>query len=199
MRIVGGRLRGRKFSAPKGLATRPTQERVREALFNICQQVIEDVSFLDLFAGSGAVAFEALSRGAKEAVLVDKSRLAQKAILKNAVDLGLKERISFFFGEAKSWVERFSMQKREFGLIYLDPPYSTSAEDSFGLELLDLLNGTRLLSPEGQLFIEDASRAASYYPKRLSRLELVKVRLFGESALLQYRASSPQMPSLRLN
>jgi 16S rRNA (guanine(966)-N(2))-methyltransferase RsmD len=120
VRVVGGRLGGRPLVAPRGRATRPTPERVREALFSILVSV-EGERVLDLFAGSGALALEALSRGAASAVLVDSSDAAIGAIRRNLDALGLvaevrRQSVLAFLGRARA-------DARQYDLVFLDPPY----------------------------------------------------------------------------
>lgn len=158
MRIVGGALRGRRFPAPKGKGTRPTSERVREALASALEArgAIADARVLDLFAGSGALAFEALSRGATHAVLVEADRKAQRGLLKSAEALGLSARLTLrrddLFGaraaEALAGLGPFD-------LIFADPPYARLAE------LTPLFEGLAPALSEHALFaVERASQDA---------------------------------------
>ena len=126
MRIVAGRYRGRRLTAPPGLDTRPTSDRVREALFNILGD-IEGLRVLDLFAGSGALAIEALSRGAAGAVLVEQDPRAVDAIRANLDALGASE-ARVVRGDALAWLRR---AEGEWDIVFLDPPYS-SARDLAG-------------------------------------------------------------------
>lgn len=123
MRIVGGELGGRRIVAPPGRATRPTADRVREAVFNQVGPV-EGVSVLDLFAGSGALGFEALSRGAAQATLVERSSRALAAIRKNAADLGLEERTRVVGADWRAGLARERAAGHVYGLVVIDPPYS---------------------------------------------------------------------------
>lgn len=120
MRIIAGEARGRRLFAPPGRDTRPTLDRVRESLFSILQSRLPGATVLDLFAGSGALAFEALSRGAKRAVLVDSDRCAQAAIRRNLEALGYADRATLLPMDWRRALERLS---GEFDLIFLDPPY----------------------------------------------------------------------------
>ena len=126
MRIVGGAFRGAVIKAPRGRATRPTTDRVRESLFNMLSHsfedfFLEDVRVLDLFAGSGALAFEALSRGAAFALLVDHNAEARGAQRENIEALGLEGRVRLFRRDALKLGKAGRMGP--FGLIFLDPPY----------------------------------------------------------------------------
>jgi 16S rRNA (guanine966-N2)-methyltransferase len=153
VRVVGGRLGGRTLVAPRGRATRPTPERVREALFSILGPV-DGLSVLDLFAGSGALAIEALSRGAASAALVDSSPAAAAAIRRNLETLGLEAEIrrqavgSFLVGAARA-------RARHYDLVFLDPPYRHSP--TLGRELSLAL--APVLAPGARVVAESDRRA----------------------------------------
>jgi 16S rRNA (guanine966-N2)-methyltransferase len=124
VRVISGRFGGRPLVAPRGRATRPTSDRVREALFSILVSV-EGARVLDLFAGSGALAIEALSRGAAEATLVDSSAAAIGAIERNLIALGAsaqlrRQRVAAFLEQARS-------DARQYDLVFLDPPYQRAS------------------------------------------------------------------------
>jgi 16S rRNA (guanine966-N2)-methyltransferase len=123
MRIVAGTLGGRRLKAPSGRGTRPTSDRVREALFSILGSV-EGVRVLDLFAGSGALGIEALSRGAASAVFVDSDQRAISAVRANLEDLGLEAEAH----RRDALLYLRSAPEAPFGLVFLDPPYSSAGE-----------------------------------------------------------------------
>ena len=148
MRIIAGTARSRTIEAPKGRDTRPTLDRVRENLFNILQMRIFDAVCLDLFAGSGALAFEALSRGASHAVLCDHDRNAHLVEKKNAQSLGFDERCEIFLSDWHDAVQRLS--GRAFDLIFLDPPYDSGLEDRALAQIRD----TSLVGEETLLIVE---------------------------------------------
>ena len=122
MRIIAGEARGRRIEAPPGLHTRPTLDRVRENLFNMLQAEIPGSRVLDLFAGSGALSLESLSRGADEAVLVDSDRTACLIQRKNIEKLGYQERTKQFCCD---WKKAINEMRKDgaFDLVFLDPPY----------------------------------------------------------------------------
>jgi 16S rRNA (guanine966-N2)-methyltransferase len=120
LRVIGGELRGRRLLAPPGRDTRPTSDRVREAVFSILGPV-DGARVLDLFAGSGALAIEALSRGAAEATLVDSSTAAADAIRRNLSALGLDAQVRR--QRASVFLERARAAQRQYDLVFLDPPY----------------------------------------------------------------------------
>lgn len=121
MRIIAGTARGTRLRTPKGWDTRPTADRVKESLFDILGARVQNACVLDLFAGTGALGLEALSRGAAHAVLVDK---ATPAVLReNAAHTRLAERTEIRAGDAFSELARFSREERVFDFIFCDPPY----------------------------------------------------------------------------
>jgi 16S rRNA (guanine966-N2)-methyltransferase len=120
VRVIAGIHGGRTLVAPRGRTTRPTSDRVREALFSILGQ-IGGATVLDLFAGSGALAIEALSRGATSATLVDSSAAAIAAIRRNLDALGIDAEV--VRGDAAAWCEQAKRRARQYDLVFLDPPY----------------------------------------------------------------------------
>ena len=128
MRIISGQARGRKLKTLEGLDTRPTLDRTREALFNILQQRVRNARVLDLFAGSGALALEALSRGAGSAVLCDQSPAACGIIRENIALVRMEDRARLLCCEASQALER--LVGEQFDLIFLDPPYHKGLIDA---------------------------------------------------------------------
>lgn len=124
MRIIAGNARGRTFEAPKGMDTRPTLDRVRENVFNILQLKVRGAHVLDLFSGSGAMAFEAVSRGAEAAVLVDCDRQANMVQKQNAMKLHMAEQCTILQCDWKQAVSQFAAKGEKFGVVFLDPPYA---------------------------------------------------------------------------
>ena len=125
MRIVAGKYRSRKLESLEGEATRPTADRVRESLFNILASRVEGAYVLDLFSGSGALALEAVSRGAEYAVLNDKSPKAFKIIEKNVDTLKAQEQTGVMCQDAHNAIDMLADSGMKFSLIFLDPPYDS--------------------------------------------------------------------------
>lgn len=123
MRIIAGSARGRTIAAPKGQDTRPTQDYVRESLFNILQRDVLQAHVLDLFAGSGALALEALSRGAEDAVLSDHAADAIQTIQRNVETLRFQEQATVIRADWQAALARLASEGRRFTLVFLDPPY----------------------------------------------------------------------------
>jgi 16S rRNA (guanine(966)-N(2))-methyltransferase RsmD len=133
MRIIAGSLRSRTLQAPPGLATRPTSDRLRETLFNVLSPRIERAELLDLYAGSGAVGIEAISRGAARVVFVERAASALKVLRANLARLEIKEGYEVQAGSANAFLRRGGAG---FDVVFLDPPYDAEAEYGATLGLL---------------------------------------------------------------
>ncbi len=123
MKVIGGTARGRKLKVPKGLTVRPTAARVKESLFNILPHDFSGLRVLDLYAGSGNVSIEALSRGAVEAVLVDESARSAAVIRANLTRLELLQRAQVWIVPVARALRKLDKAGEKFDLIFLDPPY----------------------------------------------------------------------------
>lgn len=149
MRIISGDYRGHRIKAVPGVGTRPTADKIKGAIFNVLREKIENSRVLDLFSGTGNLAFEALSRGAKEAVLVEKSRIAQEVIRENIEHLGI-ENAKLMTMDAFEYLKQ--SQEDEFDLVFIDPPYHQGLA---GKSLNHLVNPCRL-SAFGVIIVETA-------------------------------------------
>jgi len=156
MRIIAGIARGRTLISPKGRQTRPTQDYVRESLFNIIQRDVPGAAVLDLFAGTGALALEALSRGADSAVLVDSSRLAIECIRRNVDTLGFSRQACVLQGDWRTVLDKTLAPDARFDLVFLDPPYQLTKY----AEMTDVLARKGLLAEDALLVIEHRRDAA---------------------------------------
>lgn len=175
MRVVAGRLGGRPLVAPPGRGTRPTPERVREALFSILGSV-EDRRVLDLFAGSGALGIEAVSRGAAELTLVESSRAAVGAIRRNLASLGVEaevrqQKVARFLQQARE-------ERRQYDLVFLDPPYAEAR--GLGPKLSEAL--APLLGASAVVVFESDRRT----PPELEPLEQIDERRYGDTLIRIY-------------
>ncbi len=181
LRIIAGKFKGRILTVPKTVTTRPTQGSLRGAVFNICQLEIENATFLDLFAGSGAMGFEALSRGAAHITLVETNKQALFAIEKNITLLDVTTQVSLLNMDATLAIER--LKARPFDIIYVDPPYKEQVGP-----ILEKIEG--LLKPGGILFVEERfnpkKEPTPFTPR--SKLLLKSSRRFGAALLHQYLA-----------
>ena len=139
MRIIAGEARGRTFDAPPGKHTRPTLDRIRENMFNMIQAEIPGSRVLDLFAGSGALSYEALSRGAAYAVLADSDRNANSVQKKNIEKLRYNDRTTVLFCDWKKAVEYLHRGNEKFDIVFLDPPYSMADLREVFSSLIDII------------------------------------------------------------
>ncbi len=183
MRIVGGRFRGRAIAAPSGTLTRPTSDRVREALFNILAHgvdgfEIEGARVLDLFAGSGALGLEALSRGAAYCLFVEDNADARGAVRENIEALGLTGASKLWRRDATKLGPASPMQP--FQLLFADPPYGKGLGE---LALSAAAEG-RWLSPGAVCVLEERADAAIAIPADFAPLD---VRTYGDTALHFFR------------
>src|ERR1700757_1694765 len=185
MRIIAGRLRSRTLQAPAGLATRPTSDRLRETLFNVLAPRIEGADFLDLYAGSGAVGIEALSRGAKHVVFVERAPAALKVLRGNLAKLGLTTGFSIQSGSVGAYLRRAASEGRRFDVVFLDPPYD--AENEYA-EALGLLGGNASgVRAQGAVVIAEHRRKQTLEDRYgvLTRTRLLEQ---GDAALSFYSA-----------
>jgi len=158
MRIISGFAGGRRLRAPAGNKTRPTSDRVREALFSILGPPPAACLVLDLFAGSGGLGLEALSRGAKQATFVDRDKEAQKALRQNIADLGVATTSNVVQGDSLRILARLEREQRVFHWIFIDPPYASNLATS----TLDAIGASTLLRPaedEGVVIVEHDKRS----------------------------------------
>jgi 16S rRNA (guanine(966)-N(2))-methyltransferase RsmD len=153
MRIIAGTARGRKIEAPEGKNTRPTLDRVRENLFNILQMNIRGSRVLDLFAGSGALSIEALSRGAESATMVDSDRNANRIQRKNLESLGFAGQAEVLLRDWKQAAMELTREGRRYDLVFLDPPYRMTDLR----EVFSALEG--LLEEDGIVILEHEAKA----------------------------------------
>ncbi len=148
MRIIAGEARSRIIEAPKGRDTRPTLDRVRENLFNIIARRIPDARVLDLFAGSGALSLEALSRGAQSAVMVDRDREANGVERRNTEKLGYGDRVRILHCDWKQAADTLTREGAHFDLVFLDPPYAMGDLRAVTKALLPLCAADALIVTE---------------------------------------------------
>ena len=175
MRVIAGKLKGREIKSPGGHKTHPMSDKVRGALFNVLGD-IEDLSFLDIFAGSGALSIEAISRGAKSAIAIDVDRVAYSAIDRNIQELGLGEQVKAVRAHASGWSARNTEQK--FDVLLFDPPY-----DDLQINLVERLIKLHL-KPRALAVL---SFPGNYKPEKLSGTEIEHVKKYGDAQLVFYR------------
>ena len=186
MRLTGGEARGRRLKAPRGLRTRPTSDRVREALFDILGARIEDARFLDAYAGTGAVGCEALSRGAGRVVFLEREPIALGLIAENLKLGAWSDAAEIVEGDARAALRRLEADGTRFEIVYLDPPYDDpDLPDALALS-------AHLLVPGGMVIVEHRSSCAVEVPAGL-----LPVRSYrhGDTALTACRAPGNVRPA----
>ena len=188
MRIISGKARGTKLYTLDGTATRPTLDRVKESLFNIIQNDIEDSTVLDLFSGSGAIGLEFLSRGAKRAVLCDNSKDAIKIIKQNVQKTHFEEIAEIYNMEFTKLVERLQYQK--FDIIYIDPPYAT---DFIKISLEKIIE-YKLVNENTKIIVEtdDETRILNQIEKM--DVEITDKRKYGRATIIFLKYRKTQIP-----
>src|SRR5712692_1005482 len=165
MRVVGGKYRSRVLKSLRGLALRPTSDRLRETLFNILGPTIEGAVFVDVYAGTGAVGIEALSRGAREVIFIEKHTAAASLIRKNLQALGIATGAEILATDAVRGMEWLTARRMRAHLVFLDR--------------------SPLLTPGGRVIVEHAKRTA--LPERMAQLERLRVVEQGDAALSFYQ------------
>jgi 16S rRNA (guanine966-N2)-methyltransferase len=153
MRVIAGRYGGRRLQAPPGATTRPTADRVREALFSILGTRVREATVLDLFAGAGTLGLEALSRGAASATFVDSAPAALRALRANLAALGADAEV--VRADALRWLRAASGGGRQYSLVFLDPPYRRA--EALGAALSEALPA--VLGPDALVVAESDRRA----------------------------------------
>ena len=171
VRVIAGKARSIPLKTPKGLETRPTTDRIKETLFNMIQPLIPDAQFLDLYAGSGGIAIEALSRGAAAAVLVERNSGTAEYIRDNLKKTRLEAQAEVLTADAAAAIDRLAAQGREFDLIFMDPPYHKELEK----QALERIVSCGILKRDGLVIVEAAADTEFSYLEELGlRISRVK-------------------------
>lgn len=189
MRVIAGTYRSRVLKSLRGVTLRPTSDRLRETLFNVLGASVAGSRFLDLFAGTGAIGIEALSRGAAEAVFVENHRPAAALIRRNLASLGIESGAMVLAMDALRALEKLSPRaKREstaFDFIFLDPPYAAAKDYS---RVLEFLGSANLLAPSGIVIAEH--RHNFDLPQEVGVMRRYRILKQGDAALSFYRQDS---------
>lgn len=189
MRIIGGKHRGTKLYTLDGLDTRPTLDRVKEPLFSILQFEIPGSTILDLFAGSGALGLEAMSRGAKEVILCDNSPKAIHIIEKNVEKLSIKLNTKIINKDYLAVLEMLKKQKIKLDIVFLDPPYKTD----FAEKASEKIAQYELLTKCGIIVIEtDRKKEVASHINQFNLFEIYDERKYGRAELLFLRQKSKE-------
>ena len=186
MRVIAGSAKGRKLQVPQGLTTRPTPARVRESLFSMVAAYLPAASVLDLFAGTGALGIESLSRGAKDAIFVEVDRRALTALRQNTMIFS--DQATVLPMSATQAMRHLAGRKCCFDVIFLDPPYALQLLEP----TLQALVRENLLAQDGVIICEHHGQQAA--PAAVFGLELLRTRRFGDVALSLLSATKKEAP-----
>jgi len=185
MRIITGSAKGRKLETLEGEATRPTSERIKGAIFSSIQFECEGRRVLDLFAGSGQMGLEALSRGAERATFIDSSREAMEIVKKNAMSTKLYEACHFLVSDAKNYLRKASGRER-YDLVFVDPPYALEC----CVDIADALATYGVIIPGALVVLESGEEKIEAADSRLRGFEVIKSQSYGKKTavnILFYR------------
>jgi 16S rRNA (guanine966-N2)-methyltransferase len=185
VRVIAGKFRSRQLKGPKALRLRPTSDRLRETLFDILGSAVEESLFVDLYAGTGAIGIEALSRGAREVVFVESHAKTAGLIRDNLAALGVRAGAEVIEASAVRGLEQLAARHVVADFIFLDPPYESEEERVLVLEFLD---ASHLIAPYGLVIVEH--RRKTDLQERFDRLERVRLLEQGDAALSFYRLAA---------
>jgi len=191
MRVIAGKFRSRTLRSLKGQLLRPTSDRLRETLFNILGPTVGGSVFVDLFAGTGAVGIEAISRGARHAIFAEEHAPAAALIQRNLESLGIGAEAEILGMKVERGIERLEARRVHAQFIFLDPPYAADAEYEGALEAL---GESPLVAPEGRVIVEHLRKRG--LPERVGELELARVVEQGDAALSFYRLKPAPLESI---
>ncbi len=175
MRIISGIAKGRRINAPKGVKIRPTSDRVKEAIFNTITPLINNSEFLDLFAGTGNIGIEALSRGATRCTFVDQSPQAIKFIKANIANLAFEDRSRIIKGDVRKITDRL---EGNYDIIFMDPPYGCDL-------VLPVLKKLNLLLKEAGIVVVETEHKIEL-PSHCDMFRLIKVSRYGDTQVAYY-------------
>ncbi len=185
MRVIAGTYRSRPLIAPPGMATRPTSDRLRETLFNILAPQIEGAHFADLYAGTGAVGIEALSRGAAHVTFIESAAAAIAALRANLTSLGIRHNYQLEQRSVPVALRTLARRDQRFTLVYLDPPWEDAAAYKQSLTLLAESAAT-LLAPQAIVIAEHARRTSVTPADTYGALHRYRLHEQGDAALTFY-------------
>ncbi len=184
MRIVAGESRGARLLVPSGTEVRPTSDRVREAVFSSLGASVRGARVLDLFGGSGALGLEAMSRGASEAVFVERSGMIRKVLEANIATLGYQKSTRVIPDNALRALRRLGGEKERFDIVFVDPPYSSDLAQ----RAVEELAASDLMTPLAIIVVEHTESKIIHYPKCL---QVSTTKRYGSTAITYLRQTKP--------
>ncbi len=187
IRVIGGKFRSRRLRGPSGLPFRPTSDPLRETLFNVLGPSVLDCLFVDLYAGSGAIGIEALSRGARQVIFVEKHIPTMRLLRQNLASLGLNRvaEVEVIAEDTVRGLEKLGTRRLVTDFIFADPPYQLKEEYQRTLEFID---GSHLLAPMSRVIVEHSVKME--LRERFERIERARLIEQGDAALSFYRLAA---------
>jgi len=190
MRVIAGAQKGRRLHGPKGPGLRPTADRVKEALFSILGSRVVGSRFLDLYAGTGAIGIEALSRGAQRVTFVEPNQAALRVLRANVTQCGLDQAAEIQTCHAGAFLRRSAKTAGQHDLVFADPPY----QQDHLTELWSALAETATIAPDALIVLEHASKSA--VPPANSRLSLLRQYRYGDTTLSVFEVAAQDTRAL---
>src|ERR1700722_17029571 len=181
MRVIAGAFKSRRLKGPGKLRLRPTSDRLRETLFNVLGPSVTDSLFVDVYAGTGAIGIEALSRGAREVVLIESHGATARVARQNLTLLDIHSGAEVIEADAARGLQKLSERHSMADFIFLDPPYDQTTEH---LRVLEYLDTTHLIAPQGLVIVEHHYKMS--LPGRFERLERTRLLEQGDASLSFY-------------
>ncbi len=181
MRVIAGKAKGRPLIAPQGMNTRPITDMIKEALFSSWQSQIVGSDFLDLFSGSGSMGIEAISRGAKEVIFVEKDSKAVEVIKKNLAACNFSSGYKIYKDDVFRRIEHLKADNRKFDIIYLDPPFTV---DEIFIPVMEALSDRKLLFDDSIIVIR--TRKEKEMPEEIGQMQKYKFKKYGISGVHYY-------------
>ena len=178
LRVISGKVRGLKLDTPKNEDVRPTTDRVKESLFNIINPYIIDSNVLDLFAGTGSLGIECLSRGASSAIFVDVSKESINIVKSNIKKARVESESTILNLDFKNAIDRLKIQNKKFDIIFMDPPYYKNM-------FIEALSNADLLEDNGIIVVEHDTK--DKFEDKIGRLEKTRDKKYGNTTLTFYK------------
>jgi 16S rRNA (guanine(966)-N(2))-methyltransferase RsmD len=184
VRVIAGKYRSRRLKGPGRMRLRPTSDRLRETLFDVLGTSVQDSFFVDLYAGTGAIGIEAISRGAREAIFIESHAAGARLVRQNLESLGIRGGVEVIESDVVKGLQKLAARHMVADFIFLDPPY----EGEEHLRVLEFLDESHLISPYGLVIVEH--HRLMELPERFDRLERTRLLEQGDAALSFYRLAA---------